>query len=59
MCDGCGYLGYDEAVNRYDVCRAVCLDPDKPMRGTRRVVAVASVGRPRQIPRPVWCRGRR
>ena len=59
VCDGCGWLAFDEAVNRYDVNRALCCDPEKDMRGKRRVVAVSSVGHPQYIPRPVWCRGKR
>ncbi len=55
-CDGCGFLAYEEAVNRYDVQRAVCMDPDKPASGKRRTVAVSSVGKPRGIPRPAWCK---
>ena len=58
-CDGCACLAYDEAVNRYDVNRALCCDPDKPVLGERRVLAVSGTGWPRNIERPAWCRGKR
>ena len=54
-CDGCSVLEYEDAVNRYDVYSAHCCDPDKPVLGARRVVAVSGVGKPFQIQRPVWC----
>ena len=56
MCDGCAHLAQEAAVSRYDVYRAVCCDADKPMLGGRRVVAVSSLGPPRNIMRPAWCR---
>lgn len=59
FCDGCGYLIIDAAVNGYDVTRALCTDPLKPVRGERRVVAVSSAGKPQSIPCPVWCRGKK
>lgn len=55
-CDGCDYLDYETRVNRYDVYRALCCDPDKPMMGARRVVATAHTRPPARIVRPVWCR---
>lgn len=55
-CDGCDYLDYETRVDRYDVYRALCCDPDKPMMGARRVVAAARIERPTHITRPVWCR---
>lgn len=57
-CDGCAWLRFEEPVNRYDVHRALCCDPDKPARGARRVVATAGVCRPWWIRRPAWCRGK-
>lgn len=57
-CDRCGQLDYEDSLNPYDVYAAVCCDPEKPMTGARRVVAVSGVGRPRRIIRPVWCRGK-
>lgn len=55
-CDCCRYLVYDPPVKAGDVCRAVCTDPKKPVRGKNRVVAVSSAGKPQRITRPVWCR---
>lgn len=59
FCDGCAWLRYEEQVNRYDVHRALCCDPDKPVLGARRVVATSGVAAPRFIPRPAWCRGKK
>lgn len=56
FCDGCCHLDFEPPVNRYDVHRALCCDPDKPVLGARRVVAAARIGRPTHIKRPVWCR---
>lgn len=58
FCDGCSVLEYMPPVNRYDYHAASCCDPDKPAMGVRRVVAVSSIGKPFQILRPVWCRGK-
>ena len=58
-CDGCAWLCFEEPVNRYDVHRALCCDPDKPARGARRVVATSGVAAPRFITRPAWCRGKK
>ena len=58
FCDGCAWLRYEEQVNRYDVHRALCCDPDKPVLGARRVVATSGVAAPRCIPRPERERGR-
>lgn len=58
FCDGCGLLGYDKPVNRYDCHRALCCDPDKPVLGARRVLATSGVAAPRYIARPAWCRGK-
>ena len=58
LCDGCGCLQIEEPVNRYDVWRACCCDPDKPMPGERRTVATAPASwerGPIRIPRPKWC----
>lgn len=55
-CDGCDMLNFDGAVNRYDVHRARCLDPDKPALGSRRVLAVGEKQFPEHIIRPAWCR---
>ena len=62
ICDGCASLEIEEPVNRYDVWRACCCDPDKPAAGARRVVDTAPAGSasgPFGITRPAWCRGRR
>ena len=58
LCDGCGMLAFSPPVNRYDVWAAHCRDAAKSVTGARRVVAVSRVGKPRQIERPVWCRGK-
>lgn len=58
FCDGCAALEYGTPVNRYDYYSAQCCDADKPAMGTRRVVAVSSLGKPFHILRPVWCRGK-
>lgn len=55
-CDECRFLAFEEAVNPYDVNRALCCDPDKPAMGARRVIAVSRIGRPIGIERPAWCR---
>ncbi len=58
LCDGCALLQIEEPVNRYDVWRACCCDPDKPMPGERRTVATAPSSwerGPIRIPRPKWC----
>ena len=55
-CDGCKFLFYEGPESQQDVARAICMDPDKPARGKRRTVAVASVGMPHNVPRPAWCR---
>ena len=59
FCDGCGWLEIEAPVNGYDVWRACCCDPEKPMRGSRRVVCTAPAGSqrgPAGIRTPVWCR---
>lgn len=59
LCDGCGWLEIERPVNCYDVWRACCCDPDKPMPGARRVVGVAPAGSKRGpigVQRPRWCR---
>ena len=33
-------------------------DPEKPVMGTHRIVAVSSLSRPFGIYRPTWCRGK-
>ncbi len=58
FCDGCACLAFERPVNRYDVHRALCCDPDKTALGVRRVVATAGIAPPRFIHRPAWCRGR-
>ena len=58
FCDGCGFLEIEPPVNRYDVWRACCCDPDKPLPGARRVVGVAPGGSrtgPVGVRRPRWC----
>ncbi len=57
-CDGCAVLDYEKPVNRYDCFRAVCCDPEKPAMGARRVVDTAVTREPRNITRPIWCRGK-
>lgn len=57
-CDGCGRLRFEKPVNRYDCFRALCCDPDKPVLGARRVLSTSGVAAPRNIVRPVWCRGK-
>lgn len=59
FCDGCGLLCFEKPVNRYDCFRALCCDPDKPVLGVRRVLATSGVAAPRNIDRPVWCRGKK
>lgn len=59
ICDGCGWLEIERPVNRYDVWRACCCDPDKPLPGKNRVVGVAPYSAaegPAGIQRPLWCR---
>lgn len=61
QCDGCRYLEIERPVNRYDVWRACCTDPDKPMTGARRTVDTAPAGSehgPLGIRRPRWCGGK-
>jgi hypothetical protein len=58
LCDGCGFLQIERPVNGYDVWRACCCDPDKPMPGARRVVGSAPAGSKRGpigVQRPRWC----
>ena len=58
-CDGCAALSFEPPMNRYDVWLACCRDEDKPVLGTRRVVATGQTRPPRQIERPAWCRKKR
>ena len=58
-CDGCDMLSFEEPCNRYDLYSAHCQDPDKPVMGKKRTVAVATLSKPFGIPRPVWCRGKK
>ena len=58
FCDGCEELDFADAVNPYDCYAARCNDPDKPVLGRHRVIAALSLGRPFQIVRPAWCRGK-
>ena len=58
FCDGCAELKYDPPINRYDYYTAQCCDPEKPVMGTHRIVAVSSLSRPFGIYRPTWCRGK-
>lgn len=48
-----------EKINPYDYYLARCNDPEKPVTGKHRVVAVSAVGKPFGIIRPVWCRGKK
>ena len=57
-CDECRFLQVEPPVNRYDVWRACCCDPKKPVMGARRVVGTApacSELGPVGIRRPKWC----
>lgn len=58
-CDGCDMLTFEEPHNRYDVYSAHCCDPEKPVMGPRRTVAVSASSKPFRIPRPKWCRGKK
>lgn len=58
ICDGCRYLVYEDAINRYDYYLAMCSDPERAMWGKRRTVAASRAGRPFQIRRPTTCRGK-
>ena len=58
ICDECRFLQVEPPVNRYDVWRACCCDPKKPMPGARRVVGTAPASSetgPLRIQTPVWC----
>lgn len=59
FCDGCEDLDFVDAVNAYDVYAARCNDPEKPMTGKHRVLAVSNIRKPFGIHRPAWCRGKR
>ena len=52
FCDGCEELDFVDAVNAYDVYAARSNDPEKPMTGKHRVVAVSGTGKPFGIIRP-------
>ena len=54
-CDGCAQLRFERWPRNYV---AQCTDPDKPVLGARRVMAVSTVGAPFHIQRPAWCRGK-
>lgn len=59
ICDECRFLRVEPPVNRYDVWRACCCDPKKPVTGPRRVVGTAPVCSelgPVGIQTPAWCR---
>lgn len=62
-CDGCRWCRIERPVNRYDVWRAHCTDPDKPAwLGGERVVGTAperSERGPERIGRPAWCQKER
>ena len=59
-CNGCVYLKYEHT--RKNDHTAHCLDPDKPVRGTRRTIYHSEMdieADGRNILRPGWCRGKR
>lgn len=55
-CDGCRLLEIREPLKRGDCFTAHCTDPDKPVIGTRRTVAIGWLGPPFNIQTPAWCR---
>lgn len=55
-CRGCQHLAYEPPCKEGDCYSAHCTDPDKPVMGSRRVVAVGWRGYPVNIQRPAWCR---
>ena len=58
-CDGCDMLEYENTINKNDVYSAHSCDPEKPVIGTRRTVAVSASSKPFGIPCPAWCRGKK
>lgn len=59
FCDGCAVLTFEEPYNRYDFFTAHCCDPEKPVTGKRRTLAVSALSKPICTPRPVWCTGKK
>lgn len=58
-CKGCRVLSLEGPLKQGDCWTLHCNDPDKPVLGTRRTVAVSWVGPPRPPERPAWCRGKK
>ena len=57
-CDGCRYCETEPPVKQGANYLTHCTDPDKPVRGLRRVVDARGI-EPMYIRRPTWCRGKK
>lgn len=57
-CRGCRFLELREPLRKDDCYTVHCTDPDKPLMGACRTLAVGWAGFPVNIPRPAWCRGK-
>lgn len=55
-CEGCAFLALGEPQKQSDCWTLHCCDPDKPVLGKRRTLAVSWVGPPIPPQRPAWCR---
>lgn len=58
QCDGCGYMVREGPHKRGDCYTVHCTDPDKPVLGARRTIAIGWTGYPVDVPTPAWCRGK-
>lgn len=58
-CEGCRMLMLKDPLKRGDCWTLHCTDPDKPIHGKCRTIAVGWIGPPIPPPRPAWCRGKK